>query len=100
MSEPHTFATSILILIEPGHASTTGYSRISNSLPMPGITAARPVFAIRVLPANTGRVNVAAPVTRYSSVISPECPARHHLLLSCIPQALTPRPPLPHSAVG
>src|SRR4051812_11745353 len=53
MSEPQTFAIEILTLIEPGHGSTTGYSRISNSLPMPVITAARPVFAIGVLPAST-----------------------------------------------
>src|SRR5262245_58482815 len=46
MSEPQTLARAILIRAAPGSGSGTGYSRISNGLPVPWNTAIRAVSAI------------------------------------------------------
>src|SRR6266481_4236210 len=51
MSDPHTFASAILMSIAPGSGSGTGYSRISKGLPVPWNTASRAVSAMsRSLP--------------------------------------------------
>src|SRR5215210_6278354 len=72
MSEPQTLAISTLIRTAPGHGSITGYSRSSNSLPMPGMIAARPVFAMGVPPNRrrqhlAGRQRIFKPVRREMS---------------------------------
>src|SRR5215510_8266767 len=43
MSEPQTFASAILMSMAPGSGSGTGYSRISNGVPVPWKTARRAV---------------------------------------------------------
>src|SRR5262245_62725731 len=43
MSEPHTLARAILMSMAPGSGSGTGYSRISNGVPVPWKTARRAV---------------------------------------------------------
>src|SRR4030095_10910748 len=43
MSEPHTLASAILMSMAPGSGSGTGYSRISNGVPVPWKTARRAV---------------------------------------------------------
>src|SRR5262249_10957237 len=50
MSEPHTLASAILTTTAPGLGSGTGYSRISNVLPLPIQAASFPVFAMSVTP--------------------------------------------------
>src|SRR5712691_6782150 len=59
MSEPQTLARAILISIAPGSGSGTGYSRISNGLPVPWNTASRAVSAIS--PTSWDLVVVASP---------------------------------------
>src|SRR5262245_34743999 len=49
MSEPQTLASAILISAAPGSGSGTGYSRISNGLPVPWNTAIRALSAIAYL---------------------------------------------------
>src|SRR5688572_23993421 len=48
MSEPQTLARAILISTAPGSGSGTGYSRISNGVPVPWKTASRAVSGIAV----------------------------------------------------
>src|SRR5437867_887449 len=50
MSEPHTLASAILMTTAPGLGSGTGYSRISNVLPLPIQAASLPVCAMSVTP--------------------------------------------------
>src|SRR5215510_7135201 len=50
MSEPHTLASAILMTTAPGFGSGSGYSRISNVLPLPVQAASFPVFAMSVTP--------------------------------------------------
>src|SRR6266478_7222591 len=49
MSDPHTFASAILISIAPGSGSGTGYSRISKGLPVPWNTASFAVSAMSLV---------------------------------------------------